>query len=73
VQIERPDCASRVHWICSPNWTWPADLLSPEAISEAVKAFHAAAEAERRALLIERAPLQRELAEIERKLKAQQQ
>ncbi|WP_313001952.1 hypothetical protein [Brevundimonas sp.] len=46
-------------------------LLSPEAISEAVKAFHAAAEAERRAPLIERAPLQRELAEIERKLKAQ--
>jgi hypothetical protein len=49
-----------------------AHLLSPEAISEAVKAFHAAAEAERRALLIEPAPLERELAEIERKLKRAQ-
>ena len=47
-------------------------LLSPEAISEAVKAFHTAAESDRRALLIERAPLERELAEIERKLKRAQ-
>ena len=47
-------------------------LLSPEAIAQAVKAFHAEAEAKRRALLIERAPLERELAEIERKLKRAQ-
>lgn len=47
-------------------------LLSPEAIAEAVRAFHAAAETERRALQIERAPLERELAEIERKLKRAQ-
>ena len=47
-------------------------LLSPEAISEAVRAFHAAAETERRALQVERAPLERELAEIERKLKRAQ-
>ncbi len=47
-------------------------LLSPEAIAEAVRAFHAAADAERRALQVERAPLERELAEIERKLKRAQ-
>lgn len=49
-----------------------AHLLSPEAIAEAVRAFHAAAETERRALQVERAPLERELAEIERKLKRAQ-
>ncbi|WP_312120740.1 recombinase family protein [Brevundimonas diminuta] len=47
-------------------------LLSPEAIAEAVRAFHAVAETERRALQVERAPLERELAEIERKLKRAQ-
>lgn len=47
-------------------------LLAPEAITETVRAFHAAAEAERRALQVERAPLERELAEIERKLKRAQ-
>jgi hypothetical protein len=47
-------------------------LLSPEAIAEAVRAFHTAADAERRALQVERAPLERELAEIERKLKRAQ-
>ena len=47
-------------------------LLSPEAIAEAVRAFHAAADAERRALQVEQAPLERELAEIERKLKRAQ-
>ncbi|WP_409516145.1 recombinase zinc beta ribbon domain-containing protein [Brevundimonas sp.] len=47
-------------------------LLSPEAIAEAVRTFHAAAEAERRAPLVERAPLECELAEIERKLKRAQ-
>ena len=47
-------------------------LLSPEAIAEAVRAFHAAADAERRVLQVERAPLERELAEIDRKLKRAQ-
>ncbi|WP_430826495.1 recombinase family protein [Brevundimonas diminuta] len=47
-------------------------LLSPEAIAEAVRAFHAAADAERHALQVERAPLERELSEIERKLKRAQ-
>ncbi len=47
-------------------------LLSPEAIAEAVRAFHAAADAERHALQVERTPLERELSEIERKLKRAQ-
>lgn len=43
-------------------------LLSPAAIAEAVRAFHEEAEADRRRVTAERGPIERELAEIGRRL-----
>ena len=45
-----------------------AKLLAPEAIAEAVSRYREAAEAERREILSSRTPLERELAEVQRKL-----
>ena len=45
-----------------------SQLLAPAAIAEAVRTYREASETERRAVLASRAPMERELAEIDRRL-----